>query len=1325
MSIRITANKGLCVLMALILVLGLFVFTPAVKGSQVSADSGYYAWSGYSTWLKGAGTEASPFLISSPGDLAYFRKQVATESATITYYAGNDTTTAAKTKAAQDAYYKLTCDIYYNDPNGDEWKSWSSTVKPTNGGGSAHTWAPPGYNDEATVRFEGDFDGAGYTIYGMYIVHTDKSCVGFIGTARYATIKNLTLAKGYVQGANLVGGFVGQAKVGVDIVNSVSALRVVGTSGVGGFIGGNAQNSSSIEADVDVYSEITVPSAAFYGCENNSTVTATKWAGGMIGYISAGASRVQAEKCVNNASISVSLKGVGGIFGGTYTVDGYGHNVVENCVNNGTIKGGTSNYTGGIVGTGRATEIYSCVNNGSVSSKGPYTGGISGGNNTADALANSKIHYCYNTGKVTGVDYAGGIVGVAKSINIVSCANVANVSGGAYVGGISGKSGGASDKRDTELYNCYNTGAVTSTNNSVSVAGIVGEAYCEGTLADNKYVKVKRCINIGTVSSGRAIAYSSSTLKNSEGTGLFVYTEFASTCFGLSSVNSNFDGGTAVRSLSTPEVLAALNSSTGENPINWSAGYPIPTLAKMDDKIQNHGGRAELLADVRISAAEGPALKLNVGVNTSGSYYGIISDKGVSYGVLAIKSETLGDSSLKATTAGAINCVGTLSGSTYTATLSDVGVDGYDDTYTFRPYATFTVDGQTVYVYGDSCESSFYTADGAESIAAINETAAFVCEEKMYLLVGGKDTMEYTLSSASREDSLTFISSDPSVATVSGGKVTGVSAGSATITVTYTGDWGSKTLYCTVTVMEDLAEKVVANSFAAQKGELRLHTNELHQISNAISKNDGSVLDYNGTVIMVDSGNNNTKSLEYLLKLREEYLADGLASGALSEAEYHRHLLSKKCQVQFISFITHWHTDHINSLRYHICKSPYVTIKKMYTVVDPSNTAADGYDSYVNSFNAMVTNLQTYSPDFAPTRFAYGTEKIRYFTGYNTLSTTDSSLPIKVTMCTGKDWSTHSTFKTNRTVWENCSSTWYVIEFAGRKLIFTGDSYNNDTGSTYTGASTSGNTSVDHMLSLHKSVIGTNVDFLSCNHHGRGAFVANLYTATKPSIVFSGLYFGQEGVDMLYAAVKTADIYLGGDGAHVFRIDSAGNIDTSGAITAYNMNTSSHAIRNHITMHYNREFTEKALAVTKVAATGITLSAESLTVRMGEKAWLAATVLGDDATDKNVVWTVSDSTVLSTDGAYLTPLKAGTVTVTATSVSGGYSATCTVTVGLPDGDVNGDGAITSADVIVLHHYIVSKVEPTEDVLLRSDMDMDGSITAADYITVKTKIKYQK
>ncbi|MBE6677755.1 MAG: hypothetical protein E7597_03045 [Ruminococcaceae bacterium] len=1317
MLMRNFVKRSFTVLLFAAVLLSSFVLVPGEVLTASSADSGYFTWSGYSTYLKGAGTDTNPFLISSPSDLAYFRKQVALSTGTITYYSGNDTSTTALTKDADNAHYKLTCDIYYNDPNGDEWKNWSSTVKPTNGGDSAHTWTPPGYADETNRRFEGEFDGNGFTIYGMYIVHASSNCVGFFGTARYANIKNLTLSKGYIEGANLTGGFVGQARVGVDIVNSVCNMRVVGAKGVGGFVGGNAKNSSSVDTDIDINNEATSPSLAIYGCENQAAVSGSKWVGGIMGYVSAGASRVQIEKCINNASVSCTVSAVGGILGGTRQVDGYGHNVVEACLNSGDISGGTSGYTAGIVGCGRAIEIYNSVNKGNVKNTNTanYTAGISGGSNTADGLANGEIVNCYNNGTISGFGYTAGIVGCAKSININSCANEGNVTGTSYVGGISGRSGGASDIRDTELYNCYNTGTISSKDNSPSVAGIVGEAYFEGTLEDNKYVKVKRSFNYGSVSSGRAISYTSSTVKNSEGTGIYAYTAFANTCFGLKGINTNFDGGTEVSSLCSDEVLALLNSNIN-NSILWEASYPFPTLVRVEYNLQNFGGRAQLFGGCDISVSNTPSLEVSVNVNTAGAFYNSISAKTLSYGVLAVKSDVLGDAELKANTASAVKYAGSLNGTQLKASVSGQSVDDYDDMYTIRPYVTFAENGQTVYVYGEAVTNSYYTAAGAKNVPAVNESAAFTCDEKLYVLVGGTNTIDYSFASASREDSISFISSDPSVATVTKGKVQGVSEGTATITMTYTGDWGAKTLYCQVTVLSDLEETVFANQYAAQDGDFRIHTNEMQWIARSITKNDGTVLDYNGTVFMIDSGNNNRKSLDYLLELREEFLADGLASGALTEAQYYRLLLSEKCQVQIISFITHWHSDHIHALRYYISKSPYVNIKKMYTTKDPAGTGAAGYSAYLNGFDTMVSNCLTYSPDLSPTQIGFEKEIVRCFNNCNTLSTTDTSYPITVTICTSKDWSTNSTLNKDSTAWENCSSTWYLIEFAGVKLLFTGDTFPDDVGTTYNGNNTSGSTAVDYMLYLHKGVVNTDIDFLDSNHHGRGSYVENLYTATQPSILYAGIYFGQDDVKVISSGVKTADVYLGGDQPQVFVIDSAGNINTDGAFAAYNKNTSGHAVRNHFTLHFNRDLPTKASASEKIAATGISLSASSLYVPYGTSKWLSATVLGENATDKNVVWTVSDPTVLSTDGAYVTGLKDGTVTVTASS--GGYSASCTVTVVKAYGDVNNDGLVSTVDYVILRKVVSKQTPVTDEILALGDLNGDLIITTTDLVILR-------
>lgn len=1306
-------NKLLSLFLMFSMLLSVVALCPDSISTAVEADSGYYAWSGYSTYLCGAGAEGDPFLISSPNDLAYFRKQVAATDGMITYYANNDTTTTAKAKAADASFYKLTCDIYYNDPNGDEWKTWSDTVTPANAGGSVHTWAPPGYGDESTRRFEGHFDGAGFTIYGLYIVHTDKNGVGFLGSARYATITDLTLSKGYISGANQVGGFVGQAKVALDIVNCVSYLRVRGDTGVGGIIGGNAKNGMSMSTDVDIYTEATVPSFIVYNCTNKASISGTSYVGGIAGFISAGASRAQIYNSTNSAKITASTSSAGGIVGGTRQLDGYGHNTIESCTNTGKIVGGTNYYTGGIVGCGRATDIYSCVNSGAISCNGAaYAGGISGGSNTADPLANGKIQNCYNSGTVTGVTYTGGIAGVAKSVNINMCANVADITGTSYVGGISGRSGGSSDKRDTELYDCYNIGAVTSSDGSASVAGIIGEAYCEGTVSDNKYVKVKRCINLGDVSSGRAIAYTSSTLQNSAGTGLFVYTQYASTCFGVSSVNSNFDGGTAVSALTTTGVMEKLNAASSGT---WIAGYPFPILSGIDYSVQNYKNMTEIISGTTVSAVSADSLNISFTVDSSNSYLSDISAYGLNYGIIVAKAEEMGDAPLLYDHAKALDFGAEITSDTCNASFMKSESDDYDDIFAFRPYITFTVNDQNVHIYGNTIEASFYSANGASNVTAINESALFTCDEKMYLLVGGSDEIEYSLSAASREDSLSFISSDTSVATVKDGVVTGVSAGNARITVTYTGAWGAKTLYCDVTVMNDLSEDVFANLFSDRDSKLRLHTNELYQVHTSTTKNDGFILDYNGSVLMIDAGYKNDKSLVYLKELRKEFLYEGYQSGALTEAEYYQRLLSNKCKIEIISLLTHWHSDHVYAIRYYISKSPLVTFKSLYTVQDPAGTAADGYDNYLLSFEKVTTSISKYSPNAEIIRLAYETKYTKYVDDYNVLSTSSTdATPLKLHILTPRDWSNVSAVTGNATAWENCSSIWYVFEYGDSKLLFTGDTYPNDVGTTYTGASTSGSTAVDYMLYKYKSVVDSTIDFVDCNHHARSSYVENLFTVTQPSIVFAGVYYGQENVIFIDKAVETADFYLGGDGGHIFVYASDGTVDTSGAVCAYNQNANGRAVRNKLPIHYDFE-TSVDETVADIAVTGISLSSETVWLTVGASKWLSATVLGDDSANKNVVWTIDNDSAVSTDGAHIAAFKTGTFTVTATA--GEFSASCTVNVVLP-GDINRDDLISALDYVALRLFVAEGQEVNDYILAVGDVNYDGIISTADYIGIK-------
>jgi phi13 family phage major tail protein len=84
---------------------------------------------------------------------------------------------------------------------------------------------------------------------------------------------------------------------------------------------------------------------------------------------------------------------------------------------------------------------------------------------------------------------------------------------------------------------------------------------------------------------------------------------------------------------------------------------------------------------------------------------------------------------------------------------------------------------------------------------------------------------------------------------------------------------------------------------------------------------------------------------------------------------------------------------------------------------------------------------------------------------------------------------------------------------------------------------------------------------------------------------------------------------------------------------------------------------------TEVPVTSVTLVPDTLALDVGEIQQLAATVLPANATNPGVVYSSSDPTKATVNSTgRVTAVAAGTATITATTVDGNFTDTCTVTV---------------------------------------------------------------
>ena len=145
-----------------------------------------------------------------------------------------------------------------------------------------------------------------------------------------------------------------------------------------------------------------------------------------------------------------------------------------------------------------------------------------------------------------------------------------------------------------------------------------------------------------------------------------------------------------------------------------------------------------------------------------------------------------------------------------------------------------------------------------------------------------------------------------------------------------------------------------------------------------------------------------------------------------------------------------------------------------------------------------------------------------------------------------------------------------------------------------------------------------------------------------------------------------------------------------------------------------------------VLVTGISLNQTVLNfTAAGQTATLTATITPEDATDKSVTWSSSNTAVATVDNnGKVTAVAEGTATITVKTNDGtNLSSACQVSVVTTiSGDADGDGQTDVNDYIAVANYILNENFPNFNATA-ADINNDNSIDVTDYIGIANIILY--
>ena len=377
-------------------------------------------------------------------------------------------------------YFKLTADITLPD----NWKPIGCKI-------NSNTGIEAGKN---LYAFSGTIDGAKANDAGNYTLTVPKDGLPLLGYVKGATVKNLNIAGERINGYGLVNNFDGVGLSGsaitIDNVTIKSGTNIVKS----GLLGATINENPYAGVSAVFYATIkncTIEQGAVIGCDEDQNMIGG-FAGRMQGTI---------ENCVNNGTVK-GKNVVGGIIGtrdnALNASTAAAKCTVKNCQFNGSVTGNSN--VGGIVGSGYMTEnsltasapngqriniICNKVGEGATVTGNTNVGGILGSDlHVAQAWDNVSYSFVGNSfaGTISGKTNVGGIIGFYDSLNRVD-----NIAGNYYKTGCGANKGiGAVKYVDTNAKKPTKVSGTTYINTEFSVLECPAVEGCKWQVGHNR-----------------------------------------------------------------------------------------------------------------------------------------------------------------------------------------------------------------------------------------------------------------------------------------------------------------------------------------------------------------------------------------------------------------------------------------------------------------------------------------------------------------------------------------------------------------------------------------------------------------------------------------------------------------------------------------------------------------------------------------------------------------------------------------------------------------------------------------------------------------------